>query len=92
MFARGGTTTAIHRSNTILEHIVRPHAGTIGVAFTLIQENAHAHTARVSMTFLDDEGRPTSVMNRPAMSPDLNKMEHTSGILSRHIRQRPHHT
>ena len=49
-----------------------------------------SHTARTSLTFLDDEG--ISVMNWPTSYADLNPIEHTWGILSRRIRQRPHHS
>ena len=53
-----------------------------------MQDNARAHTAHVYMTFIDDTG--ISVMNWPARSPYINPTEHTWGILSRRIRQRPH--
>ena len=46
----------------------------IGNTFILMQDNARAHTARMYMTFLDDEG--ITVMNWPARSPDLNPIEH----------------
>ena len=48
-----------------------------------------SHTARVSLTFLFDEG--ITVMNWPTSYADLNPIEHTWDILSRRIRQRPHH-
>ena len=79
---------AIHRSD-ILEPIVRPHASDIGDTFILMHDNARAHTAYVSTTFIDDTG--ISVINWPARPPVINTTEHTWGILSRPIRQRPHH-
>ena len=82
VFPRGGIMEARHRSD-ILETIVRPHACANGDAFILMQDNAPAHTAQVSMTFIDDTG--ISVLNWPAWSPDLNPTEHTWGILSRRI-------
>ena len=88
VFPRGGITAPRHRSY-ILEPIVRPHAGAIGDAFMLMQDDARTHTAQVSMTFIDDTD--ISVMNWPAVSPDFNPTEHTWGIRSRRIRQRPHH-
>ena len=53
-----------------------------------MQYISRAHTARVSLIFVDDEG--TSVMNWPTSSPDLNPLEHTRDILTRCIRQRSH--
>ena len=80
--------SARHRSD-ILEPIVRPHECAIGDVFNVMQYNARSHTALVAMTFIDDTG--ISVMNWPARYPDINPTEHTWGILSRRIRQRPHH-
>ena len=61
--------SARHRSN-ILEPIVRPHACDIGDAFILMQYNARAHRAQVSMTIVDDTG--ISLMNWPTRYPDTN--------------------
>ena len=89
VFARGHMTAAIPRYD-IREPIVRPYAGAIFVdAFILMQYNACAHTARMSLTFLYDEG--ISVMNWQTSYADLNSIGHTWDILSRRIRQRPHH-
>ena len=41
------------------------------------------------MTFIDDTC--ISLMNWPIRSPDTNPTEHTWGIISIRIRQRPHH-
>ena len=54
-----------------------------------MQDNALARTVRVSMTFLDVKG--ISVINWPTSYADLNPREHTWGIVSSRIRQRPHY-
>ena len=81
MFPRGGITAVRYRDE-VLEPIARPYAVALGDTFILMQDNARAHTARVSMTFLDDEGVP--VMNWPARTPDLNPIEHAWDMLSKH--------
>ena len=60
VFARGHMTAAIHR-NDIREPLARPYPEAIVHAFILMQDNARAHTARMSLTFLYDDG--ISVMN-----------------------------
>ena len=60
VFARCHMTTAIHR-NDIRELLVRPYAGAIVDIFILMQDNACAHTDRMSLTFLYEED--ISVMN-----------------------------
>ena len=87
VFSRGDIMAAIHFSD-ILEPIGRPLAGAIGDAFILMQDNARAHTAQVSMTFIDVTD--ISVMNWPARSPYINPTDHARDNLYRRIRQRPH--
>ena len=89
VFPRGGIMAAIHRSD-ILERIVRQHPCAIGDAFMLMQDNARSHAALVFMTFMDDT-TCIRVINWLARYPDINPTEHTWGILSRRVRQRPHH-
>ena len=60
VFARGQITAAIHHNDT-QEPLVTPYAGAIVDAFILMQDNACAHTARMSLTFHYDEG--INVMN-----------------------------
>ena len=50
-FTRGGISAARHRSDS-LELIVRPQACANGDAIILMQDNAPAHTAQLSMTFM----------------------------------------
>ena len=88
VFSRGHMTAAIH-SNVIREQLVSPYAGVIVDAFILMQDNACAHTVRMSLTFLYDE--VITVMNWQTSYADLNPIEHTWEMLSRRIRQRPHH-
>ena len=85
VFARGHMTAAIHR-NDIREPLVRSYAGAIVCAFILMQYNACAHTARMALTFTDDEG--ISVLNWQTSYADLDPVGHTWGILSVRIRQR----
>ena len=65
------------------------HIHAVLALHSFYQDNARSHTARMSLTFLDDNG--ISMMNCPARSPDLNPLEHILNILSRCIRQGPHH-
>ena len=88
VFARGHTTAGILR-NDIWEPLVRSYAGAIVDAFISMQDNTGAHTARMYLTFLYDKG--IIVMNGQTSYADLNPIGHTWGILSRLIRQRPHH-
>ena len=88
VFARG-FITAVRYRNEVLGPIVRPFAGAIGDAFISMQDNARAHTALVSSTFLNDEG--ISVVNWPARSPYPNPLDHAWDMYSRSIRQRNIH-
>ena len=87
VFPRGGITAVRYR-NEVLDPIVKQYADAIGDAFILMLNNARAHTARVSMTFLGDKG--ITVMNRPARCTDLNPIEHGWDMLSRRTRRRQH--
>lgn len=71
----------------ILECHVVPAAYGIGPEFVLMQDNARPHTARMTRDFLRE--RQIQVMDWPAMSPDLNPIEHVWDKLDRCIRKRP---
>ena len=82
----GGGITIVRYRNEVLQPIVRPYAGAIGDTIVLMQDNARAPTARVSMTFLDDEG--ITVMNLPARSPHLNPIAHVRDMLLKIVKKR----
>ena len=81
-----GTLTGITYQDEILRPIVRPYA--VGPGFLLMHDNARPHVAEVCQQFLHDEG--IDAMDRPARSPDLNRIEHIWDIMSRSIHQLHH--
>ena len=65
---------------------MRPFAGAIGEDFILVQENACAHNARVSMKCLHEQR--IAVMEWPARTSDLHPVKHMSDMLDRGVRAR----
>ena len=47
-----GTLTALRYCNEILDHIVRPSAGTIGPEFILMDNNARPYRVHVTNVYL----------------------------------------
>ena len=81
-----GTLTAQRYIDEILRPIVVPYAGAIGPNFILQDDNARPHRARITDDFLEEEA--ITRMDWPAVSPDLNPIEHLWDELGRKVTAR----
>ena len=72
----------------VLQPIVRPFRAEFGDQFILLDDNARPHRAEVVQNFLQQSD--IARMQWPAMSPDMNCIEHAWDMLKRAIAQRPH--
>lgn len=72
----------------ILQEYVVPFAPFIGEGFLLMQDNARPHTARIVTQYLDEVG--IERLPWPALSPDMNPIEHLWDQLGKRVRNRVH--
>ncbi|KAF2880860.1 hypothetical protein ILUMI_25315 [Ignelater luminosus] len=77
--------TALRYIREVLRPHVLPMRRRMGRRFVFMQDNARPHTAQVTRNFFEDNN--VEVIPHPAVSPDLNPIEHVWGIMGRHLRQ-----
>lgn len=70
----------------ILQDYAVPYAPLIGEEFILMHDNACPHVARIVREYLEEVGIP--VLGWPAVSPDINPIEHIWDYLHRKVRAR----
>lgn len=81
-----GAMTALQYRDTILEPIVEPLHQNVGDGFVLQDDNARPHRARLVNEYLQEAG--IERLEWPALSPDMNPIEHAWDQLKRAVRRR----
>ena len=83
-----GNLTALRYIDEILEPEVVPFLRNNGDVTLFQQDNARAHSARLTMDFFNQNG--VQVLPWPAFSPDLNPIEHLWDQLGKRVYSRRH--
>lgn len=81
-----GTMTGDRYIRDILHPHIRLWRGAVGDRFVFMDDNARPHRTRAVDDYLESEG--VNRLDWPAMSPDMNPIEHAWDILSRAVRAR----